>query len=508
MHVNRREFLRKSLCTALGGVGVYSALGNLRLIAAAAAATRAGSFNDYKALVCIYLGGGNDAFNTLAPYDATHYPVYSGTRQGLALPQSALQANALTPRAVSDGLPGGPPSDGASYGLHPAMGQITGGNAGLRGLFNGGKAAIVANVGTLIQPITQVQYQQGSAPTPPQLYSHDDQTNQWQTSRPDDANADGWGGRVADMLHAANAGALPMSITMAGINRFQRGGAVNQYALDSWDAAAEAAGGVDGDGNPIPFFSVPGMSYRGDGPEAWLLPEDAGRAAAYDALRASGTQANVLERAYADTSNRAIANAALLNAAMNGVRLATPFPDTDLGNQLAAVALLLKVRGTLGMSRQVFFVSVGGYDTHSTQLDDQYANLHDLSQALAAFHAATVEVGVDDGVTAFTVSDFGRSLAVNNDGTDHGWGAHHFVVGGAVRGGRFYGAMPSLAQYDADHPQNSNPDDTGYGQIIPTLAVDQYAATLASWFGVNAGGIADLFPNLGRFSAPDLRFMG
>jgi uncharacterized protein (DUF1501 family) len=201
-------------------------------------------------------------------------------------------------------------------------------------------------------------------------------------------------------------------------------------------------------------------------------------------------------------------NAALLNGALNGVTLATPFPDTDLGNQLAAVALLIKVRAALGMSRQVFFVATGNYDTHNTQLPDQNDNLLELSQALGAFHAATVEIGVADGVTAFTASDFGRSLAVNSDGTDHGWGGHHFVVGDAVRGQRFYGAMPSLAQYDDGDPQGSNPDDTGYGQIIPTLAVDQYAATLASWFGVDAGGIADIFPNLGRFDAPNLRFLG
>ena len=507
MHVNRREFLRKSLCAALGGVGACSALGNLRLIAAAAAATRGPAFNDYKALVCVYLGGGNDAFNTLAPCDATHYPLYATVRQGLALAQSQLQANLLTPLPLAGGLPGGPPSDGATYGMHPALGQVSGGNAGLRGLFNGGKAAIVANVGTLLYPITQAQYQNGSVPKPPQLYSHDDQTNQWMTSRPDDANADGWGGRIADMLYLENSGALPMSITLAGINRFQRAGIVNQYAIDSWQAAAQAAG-VDGDGNPVDYFNVPGMSYRGDGPESWLLPNDPARAAAWDALHAAGTQANVLERAHATTTNRALANAALINAAMNRVRLDTHFPDTDLGNQLAAVALLLKVRATLGMSRQVFFVATGGYDTHSSQLIDQGANLQDLSQALAAFHAATVELGIENGVTTFTTSDFGRSLPVNAGGTDHGWGAHHFVIGGGVRGGRFYGTMPSLAQYDDAHPATSNPDDTGYGQIIPTLAVDQYVATLAAWFGVGSSGIADILPNLGRFPASNLRFLG
>jgi uncharacterized protein (DUF1501 family) len=506
MHVNRREFLRRSICAALGGASLHGALGNLRLISAAAAAHRH-AFTDYKALVCVYLYGGNDSFNTIVPCDSTHYGIYQGTRQGLAIPQAGLQQNVLNPLPAQGGLPGGPPSDGATYGMHPSMGQLTNGNAGLRGLFNSGKAAIVANVGSLLYPITQQQYQSGSVPTPAQLYSHDDQTNQWQTSRPDDANANGWGGRIADMLYSANPGDLPMSITLSGENRFQRAATVNQFAVDSYGAAFAAAG-VDEGGDPVDFFQVQGMSFRGDGPESWVVGNDPGRRAAYDALRASGTQAHVLERAFADTANRAIANAALLNAAMTGTRLQTRFPDTDLGNQLAAVALMIKVRAALGMSRQVFFVSVGNYDTHGSQLADQAGNLEQLSQALAAFHAATVEMDVAEGVTAFTASDFGRSLAVNSDGTDHGWGGHHFVVGGAVRGQRFYGLMPSLAQYDEGHPGNGNPDDTGYGQIIPTLAVDQYSATLARWFGVDAGGIADLFPNLGRFpGGGDLGFM-
>ncbi len=501
MHVNRREFLRRSICAALGGASLYGALGNLRLISAAAAGRRY-AFTDYRALVCVYLYGGNDSFNTIVPCDASHYATYQGTRQALALAQADVQANVLNPLAAQGGLPGGLPSDGATYGMHPSMGQVAGGNAGLRGLFNSGKAAIVANVGSLLYPITQQQYQSGAVQTPPQLYSHDDQTNQWQTSRPDDANANGWGGRIADMLYSSNAGELPMSITLSGENRFQRAASVNQFAVDAYGAAFAAAG-VDDQGNPVDFFQVQGMSFRGDGPESWVVGNgnDPGRAAAYDALRASGTQAHVLERAFADTANRAIANAALLNAAMTGTRLTTPFPDTDLGNQLAAVALMIKVRAALGMNRQVFFVSVGNYDTHGTQLTDQADNLQQLSQALAAFHAATVEMGVADGVTAFTASDFGRSLAVNSDGTDHGWGGHHFVVGGAVRGQRFYGTMPSLAQYDEGLPNNGNPDDTGYGQIIPTLAVDQYSATLARWYGVDASGIADMFPNLGRFAA-------
>jgi len=485
MHVNRREFLRKSICAALGGVGLYSAMGNLRLIGAAAAASqRPSGFGDYKALVCIYLYGGNDSFNTIVPMSGQDQANYLLSRGDLAL---TTGLNALNP--VSGGGP-------ANYGLHPSMPELA-------GLFNTGKAAIVANVGSLLYPITQAEYQDGNVPTPAQLFSHDDQTNQWQTSRPDDSSANGWGGRIADLLYSSNAGSIPMSVTLSGDNRFQRGAVVSQYAVDAWGAAAAAGGG-----DP---FSVSTMSYLGDGPESWVLPwEDqnvvANDQAAYNALIAGGTQTHVLERAFADSATRAITNSATINDALAGVTLTTPFPDTDLGNQLAAVAMMIKVRAALGMSRQVFFVAAGGYDTHGTQLADQSSNLGEFSQALTAFYNATAELGVADGVTAFTASDFGRSLAVNGDGTDHGWGGHHFVVGGGVVGQRFYGAMPSLAQYDDDNPA-SNPDDTGYGQIIPKTAVDQYAATLASWFGVDGGGISDIFPNLGRFPSSNLGFM-
>jgi uncharacterized protein (DUF1501 family) len=239
------------------------------------------------------------------------------------------------------------------------------------------------------------------------------------------------------------------------------------------------------------------------------LPEDAGRAAAFDALRAGGTQANMLERAYADSTNRAIANAALINAAMVGTRLATPFPDTDLGNQLAAIALMIKVRGSLGMSRQVFFASVGSYDTHGTQLADQNSNLGELSDALAAFHAATVEMGIQDGVTAFTASDFGRSLAINSDGTDHGWGAHHLVVGGAVRGAAFYGSAPPVSNTNTAAPEDQW--HVGQGRLLPSTSVDQYAGTLARWFGVADSEMAGILPNLRNFGGSgypvDLGFM-
>jgi len=482
MHVNRRQFLRRSIAAALGGASAYSAFGSLRLISAAAAAQRPRGFGDYKALVCVFMYGGNDSFNTIVPASGTDRTDYVASRGSLALPTAGLFP--LTP------LSGGGPSN---YALHPAMGALSGvdgdgipRNAGLGTLFNSGKAAIVANVGTLLQPITQQQFQDGTVPSPPQLFSHDDQSTQWQTSRPDDANADGWAGRIADLLHDGNSGSVPMSITLGGANRLQRGAIVSPYAMSP--------------------YGVSRMDYHDGGDECWIIGCDGemaqDNAAAYEALIASGTQAHVLERAFADATTRSIANYRQIAGVLgNAPTWTTPFAQTDLGQQLAMVAQLIAARDALGMRRQVFFVSTGNYDTHGDQLPTQDENLTELSQALRAFHDATAQLGIAGSVTTFTASDFGRSLGVNSGGTDHGWGGHHFVVGGGVNGQRFYGAMPSLAE-------NGNPDDTGYGQIIPTTAVDQYAATLARWFGVDAAGIGDIFPNLGRFASADLGFMG
>ncbi len=471
MHTDRRRFLRSSLTAALGGVGLYSALGNLKVMAAAAQPQAAG--DDYRALVCVFLFGGNDSVNSVMPYSASQYADYRSIRQqgigngGLAYEQAQIQAQSLLP--LPDGLPG----DGGSYGLHPSL-------AGLRGLFNQGKAAIVANVGTLLHPVTRAEYQAGTVPVPPQLFSHSDQSVFWQTSRPDNANANGWGGRVADLLYEQNPGVIPMAISLAGNNPFQRGAYTSSYGM--------SAGGIDA------------MSYLG-GPEAWVIGAGAQDAAAYEALIAQGAQSHILERAFADTNRRAIAAYEIVRAALAGqAPLQTAFPETSLGAQLAMVARLMNARQTLGMRRQVFFCAAGNYDTHSYQLDQHAANLAELSNALVAFHAASEELGLADAVTTFTASDFGRALGINGDGTDHGWGGHHFVIGNAVRGQRFYGAMPSLQA-------QGNPDDTGHGQLIPGTAVDQYAATLARWLGVGPGDIADIFPSLANFNSPDLGFM-
>jgi uncharacterized protein (DUF1501 family) len=478
MSMNRRRFLQRNL-SALVGAGLFGAFGNLRVLAAAADHQRFAA-GDYKALVCIYLNGGNDSFNSVVPYSAAQYADYRSSRTvlmangGIAFDQATIEANALSPLLASGGLPGGLPGDGGSYGMHPALSE-------LRELFNSGKAAIIANVGTLLHPTTQAAYQAGTIAVPPQLFSHSDQTTYWQTSRPDDANANGWGGRIADRLYTSNSGTMPMCISLSNNNLFQRGDIVSSYSL--------SPGGVER------------MSYLGGGPESWVIPPNTAGVVANNALFEADTQDHVFERAFADSMRNAVINYEIVDAALsNAAGITTPFPNTPLGQQLRMAARMMQVHAALGMQRQVFFASVGNYDTHSYQNEDQHANLTQLSQALKAFHDATVELGIASSVTTFTASDFGRSLAVNGDGTDHGWGGHHFVVGGSVRGQRFYGTMPSLRA-------NANPDDTGYGQIIPTTAVDQYAATLARWFGISESEIADIFPALERFDRYDLGFM-
>jgi uncharacterized protein (DUF1501 family) len=264
-------------------------------------------------------------------------------------------------------------------------------------------------------------------------------------------------------------------VSISGQNLFQRGSQVDQYVMSPSGAP------------PIDYLQI----YQNE------LGVDA-----FNALMASGTQAHMFERAYATATRRSISSYQMINSALNGVTqpLTTVFPDSSLGQQLRMVARLIQVREALGMRRQVFYVGLGGFDTHNDQLVTHSAILGDLSQSLSAFYAATQELTLADKVTTFTASDFGRTISTNSDGTDHGWGGHHFVVGGAVRGGRFFGQMNSLAQAN-------NPNDAGYGQIIPTTSVDQYAATLASWFGVDNSALGDIFPTLSAYTTPNLGFM-
>lgn len=456
--LNRREWLRRSLSCAAGSAA-FTALGAKFQLAMAATAqesplTLRGT--DYRALVCVYLYGGNDPFNMLVP-TGSGYGAYAAARGALAVPQNQLLS--LNPVA--------PPPGGGSFGLHPAM-------AGIQTLFNQQRAAVVLNTGPLLYPITKAQYQAGSVPAPAQLFSHSDQQVLFQTPVAESGAKRGWGGRLADLFYASNINQqLSMNISVSGENVFQSGNTIVPYFVDTNGAE--------------------GIYFVEDHP--W----QASRRAAFLALR-DRSYTHALQREQARRVKRAMDNQTMVTSALSGApTLATAFPDTSIGHQLRMVARLISARSALQMRRQIYFVGMGGYDTHATQLPDHAEILGELSAALLAFHGATVELGIDSQVTSFTASEFGRTLSINGDGTDHGWGAHHLVIGGGVRGGRYYGTPPVL--------QIDGPDDAGWGQIIPTQSVDQYAATLATWFGLSATDRPLVFPNLSRFNTADLGFM-
>jgi uncharacterized protein (DUF1501 family) len=476
--MKRRDFLTRHLAAALGGASLYSQFGNLRLLQAAALDARgpAKGGSDYKALVCLFLDGGNDNVNTLIPRDAATHAGYVNARPNLALPLSQLvPATHLNPLTAQSG--------GRQYALHPAAPE-------LRDLFETGRCAIVANVGPLIEPVTRASYQAGSVDVPPQLFSHSDQQVFWQTSRPDTPEKLGWAGRIADLLQAQNANPdLSMNLSLAGQNVFLSGTTVQPYSIDS-NGATRREG------------------YYGD--------FHASRRAAIDALLEL-PQGHILERAVAGVQRRSIDLYELVSSAIETVpAFATPVPALGAGfggaqanydrltGRLRMVARLIAARAALGQRRQVFFVPMDGYDFHDRLLTDQANCLHALSKALRMFYDLTVELGVSGQVTTFTASDFGRTMTANGDGTDHGWGGEHFVIGDAIRGRDIYGAMPQLVPGGAS--------DAGWGQIIPQLAVDQYAATLARWFGVGESNIDLIFPAIAqaapRFGAATGGYIG
>jgi uncharacterized protein (DUF1501 family) len=447
--MRRRRFLELSALTGAGAVlGGTSAVFAPRVLAAS------GPFADFKALVNVFLFGGNDAFNMVVPRSDAEYNVYAASRQNLALAQASLLP--IEPEV----------SDGAAYGLHPRM-------AAIQGLFQSGDAAVVANIGPLVEPVTRADYFNGNVLVPPQLFSHNDQQDQWQTLKGRQTLSTGWAGRIADAM-APVTQRLALNISTSGTVIFQAGGESVPYTIGL--EGANAYGALVRDDADVPFGNE--------------------RRAAFERHLANGF-ANVHARALAEVHQRSLATADDVNAALaQAPALATPFPQSFLGGQLAIVARLLAVRDVLEMSRHIFFVAIGGFDTHDFQNQDQPNLLGDVSDCLAAFHAATVELGIADQVTSFTQSDFGRTLTSNGDGTDHGWGGHQLVLGGAVRGRRIYGRMPVL--------EIGGADDTSAGRIIPTTSVDQYAATLARWFGVAETDMASIAPHLGNFAEQDL----
>ena len=446
-NASRRAFLQRASALSLAGVATPWAL-NLAAIGEAAAATA----SDYKALVCVFLYGGNDYGNTLIPYDSSRYALYQGMRPTLAYARSALDATVLAPSVA---LPGA-----IQYALAPELGPLL-------PIFNAGRMGVMLNVGTLVQPTTKAQYTAKSAPLPPKLFSHNDQQSVWQSSAPEGA-VSGWGGRIGDLFQAGNGNATFTCVNVSGNAVYLSGKTAVQYQVST-------SGPVALNGVKSPLF---------------------GSTACSTALKSLVTapSAHLFESEYTRVMSRSLTAGDSLTAALSGgPSITTVFPTGNgLADQLKLVARMISTSAEVGAKRQVFFVSMGGFDNHDGLASIHPGLLTSVAGALQAFYAATVELGVADKVTSFTASDFGRTLT-GNDGSDHGWGSMHFMLGGAVNGGRYYGTAPVVA--------NDGPDDVGQGRLLPSTSVDQYAATLAKWFGLSDSDLLTVLPNLANWNA-------
>jgi uncharacterized protein (DUF1501 family) len=444
---------RRSFLFHAGALAGSATLAQMGVFASRAAA------DDYKALVCIFMTGGNDSNNMLVPIDSQGYATYAQIRSTLALPQSQL-------------LPLQEPGGVLRYGLHPGL-------SGLQGLWNTGNVAVVANVGTLVQPLTKAQYLLSTTRKPSTLFSHIDQQHEWQASISDKSSNTGWGGRLSDQFAALNANArVPPMFSTGGNNLFVTGTASQALVIP-----------ISGS------FGLSGFSNSA---------ADTARRAALVSLLSLDREAE-LTAAAQDVMTNALASSAVLNPILTNTTTTVTQHFSGLtsnfAKQMLAIAKVIEARATLGAQRQVFLATLGSFDTHTDQLNRQQSLYAQLDPGLAAFHSAMADVGAAGAVTTFTLSDFSRTMQANTGGgTDHAWGSHHLVVGGAVHGGQIYGAMPTLAL--------GGPDDEGAeGRWIPTIAVDQYAATLAAWFGADAAALASVLPNLAAFSPSTLGFI-
>lgn len=469
---SRRAFLRRSAQLAFTGVALPTAL-NLASMGEAAA------FNapdgTYKALVCVFMYGGNDYGNTLIPYDDANYNKYSTIRGGgggqtaggIALGKADLAATLLD---STEGLPAG-----RQFAFHPAM-------TGLKGLFNSGKLAVQLNVGPLVVPVTKAQYKgrdRTTYPLPPKLFSHNDQQSVWQSSSPEGSTI-GFGGNMGDLAMASNTNSLFTCISVTGNAVFLAGDSALAYQVSSNGAVKinSLANGVYG-------------SSAVQGAMSQLIQQN---------------RTHVLEAEYNNITRRAVGAEGSVTSAIGTSASAdadarfAPFAgitNNSLASQMKMVARLIAARGSLGAKRQVFFVSLGGFDLHDNLMTNHVTNMKRVSDAMTAFHQTTVNLGVGSDVTAFTASDFGRTLTSNGDGSDHGWGSHHWVVGGAVKGKAFYGTAPPVSVGNTDSPDDQWHVDQG--RLLPSTSVDQYAATSAKWFGVSEAEMKDVLPNINSF---------
>ena len=443
--ISRRQFLGQASCGAVGSLAFYSTLVNLLATNRLSAQTLTPG-GPRKALVCLFLQGGNDSFNLLVPSEASEYARYRAARTGMA-----LASDTLLP--IVDG------ASGRAFGLHPNAEE-------LQGLFTAGDLAFVCNTGTLLEPTTLASYNSGSAKLPLGLYSHADQIMHWQTGTPERRGAIGWLGRMADVLDALNeAPQVSMNISLSGTNILQSGSLVQPYAVTP-------NGAID-----LQFYQDEYNTHF---------------KTAVDSLLAQEYQ-NLLQRTYSKINRDSIDLGVVFNGAIGKApAISTVFPETYVGDSLKMVARSIAAGEHLGHQRQTFMVMAGGWDTHDRHLETHGRLVSEISAAVGAFWAAMGELGLRDQVALFSASDFGRTLSSNGDGTDHGWGGNQFVLGGGLRGGRLYG----------DYPEDIGPNnvlDTGRGRLVPTVSVEQYFAEMALWMGTSRSELSLVLPNLERF---------
>ena len=492
MDKSRRKFLIESAC-GITAAAMVSSLEKLSLVNAMVPTPIA---NDYKALVCVFLSGGSDCNNMLV--DINQFSSYASVRgNDSTSPNLGLTQSMLVPIS---------PLSGGSFGVHPNLAPEVANTATAPGLFGpsgpwaDGKLAMLCNYGSLLQPTTKAQYQSNvnGAFRPYQLFSHSDQVNQQMTSICKTTGQTGWGGRVSDLTGGLNGPTvLPMSVSVAGSNLFETGVTSRQLAIGTGTLSSVLNLNWNGPASANPFTI--NSSYR--------------QVLGFDSSL-------LLIKGASDTTNQALNADTILNQPDPTIPTppsTTAFPNTGIGNQLKQVAKLIKIKDTLGMKRQIFFCSLGGYDTHTNQTSatptspngagGQGNLLTQLSQAMRAFYDEMNAQGNGSNVTLFTISDFGRTFQASGTGSgtvgsDHAWGSHAFIMGGAVLGRTFYGSYPTLALNSPDD------DGGGRGRWIPTTAIDQYGATLARWYGLDPALLTTVFPNLSKFATQNLGFLG
>lgn len=466
-NTSRRHFLRSAAALAASGTpGIGLPLAGLAAMAAQTSHA-ADVSGGYKALVCLYLYGGSDMHNWVVPTDATGYAQYAAARGELAWPLNRLQPITVTGQDA-----------GRTFGMPSEL-------APLRKWYESGQAAIVANVGTLQRPVTVADFRAGVS-LPSKLFSHNDQASTWQSLQPEGAPS-GWGGRMGDLLMSANAHPVFTAISVTGNAVFLAGNSVTQYQV--------------GTAGPV---QVPNASNNG------MFGSSTAAAALQRQLASAGNSA--LQSEYTRVLQRAIGTSSLLQTGLQNVNVpavpATVLPngsstitlaDTALARQLRMVAQLIGAAPSLGLKRQVFMVSMSGFDTHANQMRDQPGHMAQVAHAVDYFMTALNGLGMLNNVTLFTASDFGRTLLSNGDGSDHGWGSHQFVAGGAVLGRNIHGRFPVTALGTAS--------DIGSGRLLPAYSVSQMAAPMGRWLGLSASEVSTVLPGLNNFDAQALRFV-